>query len=61
MGSTGATGPAGKPRLLSLNAEAAGVNCTFSGTTLTVGSDLNNNFLYAFEVTGASYNCNGAP
>jgi hypothetical protein len=61
-GATGAAGASGHNSLMSMVAEPAGANCTYSGTKVNSGVDTNGNgVLDTAEVTATSYVCNGAP
>ena len=62
-GPTGANGTNGITALVKTTAEAAGVNCTYGGTKVETGLDVNNNgILEAGEINGTqtTYVCNGA-
>lgn len=62
-GPTGTNGTNGITALVKTTAEAAGVNCTYGGTKVETGLDVNNNgILEAGEINGTqtTYVCNGA-
>lgn len=60
-GPQGAPGTNGYNSLMAVVAELPGSNCTYGGTRITSGLDLNrNSSLDSTEVTSTTYTCNGA-
>ena len=62
QGPIGLTGATGVNSLISMTAELGGFNCTYGGTKVSSGLDLNaNGTLDPIEVTATRYICNGIP